>query len=286
MTLICGHVAIYVHDLRAAEEFYRRAFGIGLLFRETRREGDDWYALRPHVDWDGAEGGAGHPDRDGRATQRRLRVGAVPRGTTGGNGRRARLGHVVFRARRAAGPAARQRRGKLDRPPVHGPVRFPLERPRERGALPKQRRHRRALARLTQPRGPRSRRETHAPSHVSPATKSATIARNTRSPPATRDSPSSGSGTMAAAKASAIATIAPHHHGQDRYVVAAPIASGSKRTARKRIASATDGAACYTSTYSSATASASSRIATPSSTSSRVIVSGGTTMITFQCVMR
>ena len=55
MTLICGHVAIYVHDLRAAEEFYRRAFGMGLLFRETRREGDDWYALRPHVDWDGAE---------------------------------------------------------------------------------------------------------------------------------------------------------------------------------------------------------------------------------------
>lgn len=39
-------------------------------------------------------------------------------------------------------------------------------------------------------------------------------------------------------------------------------------------------------TYSSAIASTSSRIAIPSSTSSRVIVSGGTTMITFQCVIR
>ena len=38
--------------------------------------------------------------------------------------------------------------------------------------------------------------------------------------------------------------------------------------------------------YSSAIASASSRIPIPSSISSRVIVSGGQTMITFQCVMR
>ncbi len=40
------------------------------------------------------------------------------------------------------------------------------------------------------------------------------------------------------------------------------------------------------SAYSSAMARTSSRIAAPSSTSSRVIVSGGTTMITFQCVIR
>ncbi len=39
-------------------------------------------------------------------------------------------------------------------------------------------------------------------------------------------------------------------------------------------------------TYSSAIARASSRTARPSSTSARVIVSGGTTMITFQCVIR
>jgi hypothetical protein len=38
--------------------------------------------------------------------------------------------------------------------------------------------------------------------------------------------------------------------------------------------------------YSSAIASASSRIAMPSSISSRVIVSGGQTMTTFQCVIR
>ena len=38
--------------------------------------------------------------------------------------------------------------------------------------------------------------------------------------------------------------------------------------------------------YSSAIESASSRIQTPSSISSRVIVSGGATMITFQCVIR
>ena len=38
--------------------------------------------------------------------------------------------------------------------------------------------------------------------------------------------------------------------------------------------------------YSSAMASTSSRIPMPSSISSRVIVSGGQTMITFQCVMR
>jgi hypothetical protein len=38
--------------------------------------------------------------------------------------------------------------------------------------------------------------------------------------------------------------------------------------------------------YSSATASASSRIEIPSSTSSRVMVSGGQTITTFQCVIR
>jgi hypothetical protein len=43
---------------------------------------------------------------------------------------------------------------------------------------------------------------------------------------------------------------------------------------------------CRQTVCSSATASASSRTATPSSSSSRVIVSGGQTMTTFQCVMR
>jgi hypothetical protein len=47
-----------------------------------------------------------------------------------------------------------------------------------------------------------------------------------------------------------------------------------------------DGEQRYDSACSSTIASTSSRIAIPSSTSSRVIVSGGTTMITFQCVIR
>jgi hypothetical protein len=43
---------------------------------------------------------------------------------------------------------------------------------------------------------------------------------------------------------------------------------------------------CRQTVCSSATASASSRMAIPSSSSSRVIVSGGQTMTTFQCVIR
>jgi hypothetical protein len=43
---------------------------------------------------------------------------------------------------------------------------------------------------------------------------------------------------------------------------------------------------CRQTVCSSATASASSRTAMPSSSSSRVIVSGGQTMTTFQCVIR
>ena len=43
---------------------------------------------------------------------------------------------------------------------------------------------------------------------------------------------------------------------------------------------------CHYAACSSAMESASSRVAMPSSISSRVIVSGGHTMITFQCVIR
>ena len=63
---------------------------------------------------------------------------------------------------------------------------------------------------------------------------------------------------------------------------AARRASGCSRS---RLTQARRSAGRY-ATYSSAIASASSRIAIPSSTSSRVIVSGGTTMITFQWVIR
>jgi catechol 2,3-dioxygenase-like lactoylglutathione lyase family enzyme len=46
VTFVCKYVALFVHDLRSAETFYRRVFDMELLFRESRR-GNDWYALRP-----------------------------------------------------------------------------------------------------------------------------------------------------------------------------------------------------------------------------------------------
>jgi catechol 2,3-dioxygenase-like lactoylglutathione lyase family enzyme len=35
VTFVCKYVALYVPDLRAAEGFYRSAFGVELLFRES-----------------------------------------------------------------------------------------------------------------------------------------------------------------------------------------------------------------------------------------------------------
>jgi catechol 2,3-dioxygenase-like lactoylglutathione lyase family enzyme len=54
VTFVCKYVALFVHDLRSAEKFYRRVFDMELLFRESRRS-DDWYALRPGLGWDDAE---------------------------------------------------------------------------------------------------------------------------------------------------------------------------------------------------------------------------------------
>ena len=54
--MICKHLAIAVRDLRAAEDFYRRIFGMDLLFRESDPEGDDsWYTLPPEKGWEDAE---------------------------------------------------------------------------------------------------------------------------------------------------------------------------------------------------------------------------------------
>jgi catechol 2,3-dioxygenase-like lactoylglutathione lyase family enzyme len=50
VTFVCKYLALYVRDLRAAEEFYRRVFGMELLFRESHKD-DDWYALRSDVGW-------------------------------------------------------------------------------------------------------------------------------------------------------------------------------------------------------------------------------------------
>jgi hypothetical protein len=72
----------------------------------------------------------------------------------------------------------------------------------------------------------------------------------------------------------------------DRDLVPALSELADRVRARERRPAEEEDAQMLQATYSSAIASASSRIATPSSSSSRVIVSGGTTMITFQCVIR
>jgi hypothetical protein len=87
----------------------------------------------------------------------------------------------------------------------------------------------------------------------------------------------------------------PHHCRQlglvlaaveDRDLVPALGELADRVRARERRPAEKEDAQMLQATYSSAIARASSRMARPSSTSSRVIVSGGTTMITFQCVMR
>lgn len=54
--VICKHIALFVPDLRAAEEFYRRIFGMDLLFRESEVGGEEsWYTLPPEKGWEDAE---------------------------------------------------------------------------------------------------------------------------------------------------------------------------------------------------------------------------------------
>ena len=55
MTFVCKYVALYVPDLRAAEAFYREAFAMDLLFRESEREDGTWHTLRADLDWDDAD---------------------------------------------------------------------------------------------------------------------------------------------------------------------------------------------------------------------------------------
>ena len=61
---------------------------------------------------------------------------------------------------------------------------------------------------------------------------------------------------------------------------------GERHFAARDVGSDDEVDVCRQTVCSSATASASSRTAMPSSSSSRVIVSGGQTMTTFQCVIR
>lgn len=54
--MICKHIALFVPDLRAAEDFYRRIFGMDVLFRESDLDGEEsWYTLPPERGWDDAE---------------------------------------------------------------------------------------------------------------------------------------------------------------------------------------------------------------------------------------
>jgi catechol 2,3-dioxygenase-like lactoylglutathione lyase family enzyme len=45
------YLALHVPDLQAAEDFYRRIFGVEVLFRETEREGK-WWTLPAATAWD------------------------------------------------------------------------------------------------------------------------------------------------------------------------------------------------------------------------------------------
>jgi catechol 2,3-dioxygenase-like lactoylglutathione lyase family enzyme len=54
--VICKHIALFVPDLRAAEDFYRRIFGMDLLFRESDLDGEEsWYTLPLEKGWDDAD---------------------------------------------------------------------------------------------------------------------------------------------------------------------------------------------------------------------------------------
>lgn len=54
MSFVCKYVALYVPDLRAAEDFYREVFSLDLLFRESRGPDGTWRTLRPELSWEDA----------------------------------------------------------------------------------------------------------------------------------------------------------------------------------------------------------------------------------------
>jgi catechol 2,3-dioxygenase-like lactoylglutathione lyase family enzyme len=53
VAFVCKYLALYVPDLQAAEELYRRVFGVEVLFRETERDGE-WRTLPAATTWDEA----------------------------------------------------------------------------------------------------------------------------------------------------------------------------------------------------------------------------------------
>jgi len=53
VAVTCKYIALYVSDLRSAEDFYRRALGAELLFRESEVDGQ-WWTLPAGSSWDDA----------------------------------------------------------------------------------------------------------------------------------------------------------------------------------------------------------------------------------------
>lgn len=49
-----GHIALYVPDLRAAENFYQDLFEMQLLMREAKLADGQWYTLPPEKEWEDA----------------------------------------------------------------------------------------------------------------------------------------------------------------------------------------------------------------------------------------
>jgi len=52
--LIVGHIALFVSDLQAAEDFYQRLFDMQLIMRETELDDGLWYTLPPDKGWSDA----------------------------------------------------------------------------------------------------------------------------------------------------------------------------------------------------------------------------------------
>jgi catechol 2,3-dioxygenase-like lactoylglutathione lyase family enzyme len=48
------HIALFVSDLRAAEDFYRNVFDMQVIMREAERDDGQWYTLRADKGWEDA----------------------------------------------------------------------------------------------------------------------------------------------------------------------------------------------------------------------------------------
>jgi catechol 2,3-dioxygenase-like lactoylglutathione lyase family enzyme len=105
----CKYIALFVPDVQAAESFYRDAFSMELLFRESEGEGG-WHTLAPAIDW--AEAG----DRGVRIDMVALRRDAVVLAIFGGDPRPGTLHEICVEM------AADELAGLPERLPPETPV--------------------------------------------------------------------------------------------------------------------------------------------------------------------